>query len=125
MRSFFLACSQSKGLRERATRYGFVRRAVSRFMPGEHVSDALSAAADVREKSIGTVLTFLGENVADPAEAEQVTAHYLDVLRQNREMGLGAEVSVKLTQLGLDLSAELCYANLKKIIENAGAQSVV
>jgi proline dehydrogenase len=125
MRSFFLACSQSKGLRERATHYGFVRRAVSRFMPGEQVSDALAAAVVLREQSIGTVFTFLGENIADPGEAEQVTAHYMDVLQSIREMGLGTEVSVKLTQLGLDLNADLCYANLKKIIEKAGARSVV
>jgi len=48
MRSFFLACSQSRWLRERATRFGFVRRAVSRFMPGETVSDAISAACALR-----------------------------------------------------------------------------
>ncbi len=125
MRSFFLACSQSKGLRERATRYGFVRRAVSRFMPGESVSDALSAAVTLRDRSIGTVFTLLGENISDSAEADRVTAHYLDVLQRIREMGLRTEVSVKLTQLGLDLSPELCYANVKKIIEAAGTQSVV
>ena len=94
-------------------------------MPGGTVSDALTAAKNLKEQSIGTVLTFLGENVSDPAEAESVTAHYLDVLRRIRENGLGTEVSVKLTQLGLDLSAELCYSNLKQIIEQAGAGSVV
>jgi proline dehydrogenase len=125
MRSFFLICSKSKGLRERATRYGFVRRAVARFMPGENISDALSAATALRANSIGAVFTFLGENISDPAEADRVTEHYLDVLRRIRESGLGAEVSVKLTQLGLDLSPELCYSNVKKIIEQAGAQSVV
>ena len=125
MRSFFLACSQSKGLRERATHYGFVRRAVSRFMPGEQISDALAAAVVLREQSMGTVFTVLGENIADPGEAEQVTTHYLDVLQRIGEMGLGTEVSVKLTQLGLDLNADLCYANLKTIIEKAGARSVV
>jgi proline dehydrogenase len=125
MRSFFLTCSQSKGLRERATRYGFVRRAVSRFMPGESVSDALSAAVTLRDRSIGTVFTLLGENISDSAEADRVTAHYLDVLQRIREMGLRTEISVKLTQLGLDLSPELCYANVKKIIEAAGTQSVV
>ncbi len=125
MRSFFLVCSQSKGLRERATRYGFVRRAVSRFMPGENVSDALSAAVTLRDQSLGTVFTFLGENISDPAEAEQVTTHYLDVLQRIREVGLETEVSVKLTQLGLDLGSELCYANLRRIIEKAGTRSVV
>lgn len=125
MRSFFLACSQSKSLRERATRYGFVRRAVSRFMPGESVSDALAAAVTLRDQSIGTVFTLLGENISDSAEAGRVTDHYVDVLRRIREMGLGTEVSVKLTQLGLDLGPDLCYANVKKIIEAAGSESVV
>lgn len=125
MRSFFLACSQSKWLRERATRYGFVRRAVSRFMPGETVSDALAAALSLRDQSIGSVFTLLGENISDSAEADRVTDHYLDVLKRIREMGLQTEVSVKLTQLGLDLSPDLCYANVRKIIEAAGLNSVV
>jgi len=125
MRSFFLACSQSQGLRERATRYGFVRRAVSRFMPGETASAALAAALALQERSIGTVFTHLGENISDPAEAESVTAHYLNVLDQIRELGLGTEVSVKLTQLGLDLSPELCYANLERVIRHAGEKSLV
>jgi len=125
MRSFFLFCSQNKWMREHATRYGFVRRAVSRFMPGETVSDALTSAISLQGQSIGTVFTLLGENVSDPAEAEGVTAHYVEVLRRIRETGLRTEVSVKLTQLGLDLSPELCYANVKQIIEEAGAGSVV
>jgi len=125
MRSFFLACSQSRGLRERATRYGFVRRAVSRFMPGEAASDALAAALTLQERSIGTVFTHLGENISDSAEAESVTVHYLEVLDQIQKLGLGTEVSVKLTQLGLDLSPELCYANLARIIQHAGEKSLV
>lgn len=112
-------------MRDHATRYGFVRRAVSRFMPGETVADALTSAVSLQGQSIGTVFTLLGENVSDPAEAERVTAHYVDVLRRIRETGLRTEVSVKLTQLGLDLSPELCYANVKQIIEQAGAGSVV
>lgn len=125
MRSFFLVCSQSKILRERATRYEFVRRAVSRFMPGETISDALSAATALHAQSIGAVVTFLGENISDPAEADRITAHYLDVLERIRGAGLGAEISVKLTQLGLDLSPDLCYANLKKIIEQASTPIVI
>ena len=125
LRSFFLVCSQSRWLREQAPRFGFVRRAVSRFMPGETVDDALSAAVALRAKSIGTVFTHLGENVSDPAEAERVTLHYFEVLDRIRQQGLETEVSVKLTQLGLDLSAELCYANLRRIIEHAGPQSLV
>ncbi len=125
MRTFFLTCSQSQWLREQAPRYRFVRRTVSRFMPGETVSDALAAAAALREQSIGTIFTQLGENVSDLTEAEQVTVHYLDVLDRIRSQGLRTEVSVKLTQLGLDLNPELCYKNLARIIEHAGTRSVV
>ena len=125
MRDFFLACSTSPWLRERATRYGFVRRAVSPFMPGEAPSDAIGAGLALRDRSIGSVFTYLGENVSDPTEAQVVTEHYLDLLDRVRKSGLGAEVSVKLTQLGLDLSPELCHANLKRIIEHADAKSVV
>jgi len=94
-------------------------------MPGETVSDALAAAAALREQSIGTIFTQLGENVSDHAEAEQVTVHYLDVLERIRSQGLRTEVSVKLTQLGLDLNPELCYTNLSRIVEHAGTRSVV
>lgn len=125
MRSAFLVCSQSQWLRERATRYRFVRRAVSRFMPGETAEDALASARLLKQRSIGTVFTYLGENVTDPAEAERVTDHYLDVLDRIRSLGLDTEVAVKLTQLGLDLNPVLCYQNLTKIIERAAPKSVV
>lgn len=125
MRSFFLGCSESQWLRERTTRYGFVRRAVSRFMPGETAEEALAAASEFKKQCIGTVFTHLGENVADAGEAARVTAHYLEVLERIRALGLNTEVSVKLTQLGLDLDPELCYTNLKRIVEHAGAESVV
>jgi proline dehydrogenase len=125
MRSLLLAGSQSRWLREQATRRRFVRRAVSRFMPGETVDDAVAAARTLQDSGIRTVFTYLGENVADPTEADAVTRHYLDVLDRVRMMNLRAEVSVKLTQLGLDLGLEICYVNLSKIVEHACSQSVV
>ena len=125
MRSVFLGCSQSSWMRERATRYRFVQRAVSRFMPGETAEDALTCARDFKEHRIKTVFTLLGENVNDPAEAERVTEHYLGLLDRVHALGLESEVSVKLTQLGLDLDKEMCHANLVRIIERAGGGSTV
>ena len=125
MRSLLLAGSQSRWLREQATRRRFVRRGVSRFMPGETVDDALAAARTLQDAGIRTVFTHLGENITDPAAADAVTRHYLDVLDRIRMMNLRTEVSVKPTQLGLDLGADLCYANLSRIIEHAGSPSVV
>jgi proline dehydrogenase len=115
-RSLLLAGSESCWLRERATKYGFVRRAVSRFMPGETFDDALNAS---RSLGVGTVLTHLGENLKDAGEAEDVTRHYLEVLERVREGKLDVEISVKLTQLGLDFSREACEKNLHVLIERA------
>ena len=72
MRSVLLAGSQSRWLREQATRRKFVRRAVSRFMPGETMEEAMAAAALVAPRRIGAVLTRLGENVDQEAEADEV-----------------------------------------------------
>ena len=69
LRRALLAGSQSRWLRERAMRRAFVRRAVSRFMPGEEASDALAATGPLRRAGMGAVLTRLGENVATEAEA--------------------------------------------------------
>jgi len=125
MRSFLLAASQNRWLRDRASHYKFVRRSVSRFMPGETLDDALIAAQTLRGKRIGTVFTRLGENISDLAEAQEVADHYLEVLDRVRQKGLQTEVSVKLTQLGLDLSPELCFDHLKTIIVRAPKDATV
>ncbi len=125
MRSLLLAASQNRWLREHATHYSFVRGTVSRFMPGETMDDALGAAEALRNKKIGTVFTHLGENIQDRSEAQQVAEHYLEVLERIREKGLHAEISVKLTQLGLDLSPDLCFEHLNAIIDHAQKDSTV
>ncbi len=125
MRSMLLAASQNSWLRKRASRYKFVRRSVSRFMPGEEIEDALAAAKALESKRIGGVLTHLGENIQDIREAEDVTSNYLSALRKIREAGLRTEISVKLTQLGLDQSADLCFGYLKKILEQEDAGKTV
>ena len=125
MRAMLLAASQNKWLRDRAAHYRFVRSTVSRFMPGEALDDALAAAQNLRAKKIGSVFTHLGENIADRSEAQHVTEHYIEVLKRIRQQGLPAEISVKLTQLGLDLSADLCFDNLKSIIAHAEKASIV
>ena len=125
MRSLLLAASQNRWLRDHATHYSFVRGTVSRFMPGETLDDAIDAAEALRRKKIGSVFTHLGENTRDRAEAQQVAEHYLEVLKRIREKGLQAEISVKLTQLGLDLSVDLCFEHLNAIIERAEKDSIV
>src|SRR6266700_7516543 len=120
IRGLLLRGSQNVWLRERAVRYPFVRRSVARFMPGERIEDAPRAAQALHAHGIGTIVTHLGENLSDPAEAERVTRHYLEVLERVRAAGLDTQVSVKLTQLGLDLDPERCFENLLRLVERAG-----
>jgi proline dehydrogenase len=124
-RSILLAASQNAWLRDHAAKHKFVRRTVSRFMPGEELSDALAAAQHLKGKNIGSIFTRLGENITDEAEARSVTEYYLEVLRSVQKLQLDAEISVKPTQLGLDLSPELCYGNLKAIIAQEDPRRVV
>jgi proline dehydrogenase len=121
MRKLLLAGSTNPWLRERATKTTFVRRSVSRFMPGEQIDDALRAAAELKPQGITTILTKLGENLTGVEEAEAVTQHYLDVLDRIDAAGLDAHISVKPTQLGLDLDRALCERNLDRLIERADA----
>ena len=119
MRTLFLAGSRSTWLRGRATRYAFVRRSVSRFMPGETLEDALAAARALQDQGMTSVLTQLGENVADAGEADAVKRHYLDVMEQAATRGLDAQISVKPTQLGLDLDRQLCRDHLEALVKRA------
>ena len=108
-------------LRQQATRHRFVRRAVSRFMPGESLEDAVTAAQALAGSRIGTILTILGENVSDAAEADAEVGHYAGVLKRLSGTGLDAEISIKLTHLGLDLDPALADRNLARLAELAEA----
>ena len=117
MRKVLLAGSTNAWLRDRATKYGFVKRSVSRFMPGEHVDDALRAAKEQQPVGISTILTRLGENVTRVEEAEEVTTHYLEVLDKVAASSLDAHISIKPTQLGLDFDRGLCERNMDRLME--------
>lgn len=125
LRNALLGAAPSVWLREHATRSGFVRRAVGRFMPGEELADAVAAAQALAGRGMGTLFTHLGENSRDAQEAARVTAHYLEVLDQIRALKLPTEISVKLTQLGLDLDPGLCYANLQTLVARERPSSLV
>jgi proline dehydrogenase len=120
-RSLLLAGSRNAWLRQRAAESGFVRRAVSRFIPGESLDDAVDAAKTLEVRGMSTLLTHLGENVAEVAEAVGVSRHYMDVMERIQNEGLHAEISVKLTHLGLDLGSDMAATNLEQLAERADA----
>ena len=124
MRSVFLWLARNQWLKTRLPRLWFMRRAVRRFMPGETMDEALLAAEPLQAAGIGTMYTRLGENLTSMDEAEEVAAHYETLIDRIVEAGLDGEVSVKPTQLGLDLDAETCHALLSRLAQKtAAAQS--
>ena len=121
MRKALLAGSTNPWMREHLTQYAFVKRSVRRFMPGETIDEALVAAQRLRGDGITTILTKLGENLTQAGEFEAVTQHYLEVLDKVAASGLDAQISIKPTQLGLDLDRALCERNLDRLLERAEA----
>jgi proline dehydrogenase len=119
MRTLLLAASRSAWLRDRAMRTAFVRRASRRFMPGERLDDALDAAAALVPSRLATVLTCLGENVTRPEEAAAVSSHYLEAFERAAGRGLDVEISVKLTQLGLDLGENIAAGHVATLAQAA------
>ncbi len=107
-RALLLRASRSSVLAAQLKRRAFVGRAVRRFMPGEELSAALEAAQALAAAGLGTVLTQLGENLTSRPDAEAVRDHYGTVLRELQRRALPTHVSVKLTQLGLDVDREAC-----------------
>src|SRR5271155_3890457 len=125
MRRAILAASQNQWIREPAPHFGFMRRAAARFLPGEDVQDAVTAARALAAAGIQSVLSRRGETIADRAEAAEVTSHFLALHDRIRATGIPAEITVKLTQLGLDLDPNFCYENLATLIQNTPADKIL
>jgi proline dehydrogenase len=121
MRRVFLWAARNPWLRDRLPRMQFMRRAVRRFMPGETMESALDAAAPLQAAGIGTMYTKLGENLQSLAEADAVADHYVAVLDAIKARGLNGEISVKPTQLGLDLDEDRALAHLTRIAAHAAS----
>ena len=119
MRSLLLWCASNPWLSSHVPRWGFARRAVKRFMPGEDLDAALKAAAEFQAQGVGSLLTRLGENVTNLAEAGEVVEHYESVFARVGATGLSSEISVKPTQLGLDIDAAAAYVNLERLARAA------
>jgi proline dehydrogenase len=118
-RTLLLKASRSQWLARQLRERRFFRRAVKRFMPGESLEDALAAANQFAKTGLGTVLTELGEQVTNRAEAAAVRDHYLGVFEKIQRRKLPAHVSVKLTHLGLEASKEGCIQDVLKLAARA------
>jgi proline dehydrogenase len=121
-KAFFHALAGSSGLKHLASRYGmrgsnsFARR----FIAGETIEEAIEAARAIEASGLTQTLDLLGESVATMAEADTATRVYLTVLDRIVTSGIGRNVSLKLTQLGLSIDRATCVDNLRRILDAAG-----
>ncbi len=119
MRRILLWMARDPWLKRHLPRLPFARRAVRRFMPGERLEDALAAAEEEDRAGFGVLFTRLGENLTELAQADEVAAHYHEVLELGRARGRPVEISVKPTQLGLDIDAGACERHCRELARHA------
>jgi proline dehydrogenase len=119
LRRAILAAADSPRLRGFVDRYG-MQLGASRFVGGETLDEVVVTLRGLNEQGLRTNTTLLGENVADRDEAEQVTATYLEVFRRIAAEKLRTNVSVKPTHLGAVFDEELGYANIERLVVEAG-----
>jgi len=120
IRSLLLWASRNRWMARTLPGRPFVRAAVRRFMPGEDRESALREAERLQARRIRSVFTLLGENVTNSAEVDGVVGEYVELLEDIRRRGLGADISVKLTQLGLNVDRALAVDALRTLVRRAG-----
>ncbi len=125
-KSFFHALARSRRLARLASKYGMARPTsfARRFIAGETIDEAITAARAVQAQGMTLTLDLLGESVTTAGEAAAATATYLGIVQKIVDANIDRNVSLKLTQLGLDIDPALCLANVKQILELAGRHSV-
>ncbi len=120
--STLLWLSRSPSAQKVVTDWGFVRRAARRFVAGEERDEAVDAVRRLNAAGFEATLDFLGENTTSSAEAAACTREYLRLLDAVHSEKLRSHVSVKPTQLGLDVDENLCLQNLRQLVEKARDQ---
>jgi proline dehydrogenase len=121
LRALLLALSTRPQLGEWMIRLPATRRFVRRFVAGTTADEALAAIADLNNRGLGGAVTYLGENVRTPAQAQDAAAMYVHLLDEIERRRLIALPSLKLTHLGLDLGEAEGRANLTRVLDRGRA----
>ena len=119
LRAIFITLSKATWAQRTITRWPFAWKAASRFVAGEQSADAIRVIRELNDKGINATLDHLGENTTTPEEAAQATADIEHILDEIQQSGVRANVSIKLTQIGLALDEALCHTHLERILAHA------
>ena len=117
----FSALASSGSLKRLASRYGMRKPGsfARRFIAGETVGEAIEAARQVEQQGLQVTMDLLGEGVASPEEAARATRAYVDIIGEIERAGIGRNISIKLTQLGLSVDRATSIDNLRRILDAA------
>jgi proline dehydrogenase len=121
-KAFFYALSRSALLKRVASKYGLAtsRSFASRFIAGETIERAIETARTLQQQRLHITLDYLGESVKTLDEAAAATGEYVRLMEIIVAAGIERNVSLKLTQLGIDVDRATCVDNLRRILEPAG-----
>jgi len=118
MRNFFLFLSKNKALTKMAKKYG-LRFGASRFVAGETIEQAVSKIKELNARGLAVTVDYLGEFVDNEKEANEMADHCIEAIEAIGKENLDAQLSLKLTSMGLDLSDEIVMNNMNRIMEAA------
>ena len=119
LRATLLKLSASPSFAKWVTSNGTTRRMARRFVAGETLDEAIAAARACNQAGMFVSLDYLGENSANTTDAQRARDAYLEIFERIHQEDLHANVSCKLTQLGLDLNADFCQGLVVSIVELA------
>ncbi len=118
-RSALIYLSRQEGLKEFATRFSLFKKLTTRFIAGENIDEAVAAIKDLNSRGCTASFDHLNESVGSTTETEAEVREYLDVLARIDESGIDSNVSIKLTQFGLEIDPELAYRNARRVVDDA------
>jgi proline dehydrogenase len=118
-RNALLYLSRQEQLKDFATRFPLFKKMTTRFVAGENIEEATAAIRQLNALGCTASFDHLNESVANAAETSEEVREYLRVLARIDETGIKSNVSIKLTQFGLDIDTELTYRNARAIVEDA------
>ncbi len=121
LRALFISLSESRWLRGVSEKSALGKRISGRFVAGTEVDDALRVAQSLNRAGLGVSIDNLGENVTAPEEARHSAGLYKQLLTEISARGLNANVSLKLTHMGLDVDPQLAYDNVSALVAQAAS----
>jgi proline dehydrogenase len=118
-RNALLYLSRREGLKDFATRFRPFKKLTTRFVAGEDIEEAIAAIRQINKNGCTASFDHLNESVTSAAETEAEVREYLRILERIDETGIRSNVSIKLTQFGLEIDPELAYRNARTVVEDA------